>query len=148
MLVGPSSCPSPDPEIVRSPMILPDFVVGLRKKFPGIIIEIVATNSLSDLRQREADIAIRNAEPTDPYVSPLFGDYSGIPPLLVQVGDHEILLDDSKRLADRARQHGCKVELSVWPEMPHVFQLFSPDLPQAQQAMDDVGRFFAAAVGR
>ncbi len=49
-----------------SAMILPDFVVGLRNEYPGIIIDIVATNSLSDLRQREADIAIRNAQPTDP----------------------------------------------------------------------------------
>lgn len=83
-----------------------------------------------------------NAEPTNPYVSPLFGDYTGIPPLLVQVGDHEILLDDSTRLAEHARRHGCEVELSVWPEMPHVFQMFAPDLPEAQQALEDVGRFF------
>ena len=49
-----------------SAMILPDFVAGLRTEYPGIIIDIIATNSLSDLRQREADIAIRNSEPTDP----------------------------------------------------------------------------------
>ncbi|MGI9391800.1 MAG: LysR family transcriptional regulator [Boseongicola sp.] len=48
-----------------SAMVLPDFVAGIREQYPGIVIEIVATNSLSDLRQREADIAIRNAEPTD-----------------------------------------------------------------------------------
>ncbi len=87
------------------------------------------------------------ADPSDPYVSPLFGDFTGIPPLLVQVGDHEILLDDSTRLAERARQHGCSVELTVWPEMPHVFQLFAPDLPQANEALEAVARFFAESDG-
>jgi len=63
-------------------------------------------------------------QPTDPYASPLFGDYYGMPPLLVQVGDAEALLDDSTRLARHAAEANCEVTLEVWNGMPHVFQGF------------------------
>jgi monoterpene epsilon-lactone hydrolase len=70
-----------------------------------------------------------NTQPTNPYASPLFGDYSGMPPLLLQVGDAEVLLDDSTRLAEHAAGQGCEVTLEVWNGMPHVFQGFAPFLP-------------------
>jgi acetyl esterase/lipase len=82
-----------------------------------------------------------NAEPTDPYASPLFGDYSGMPPLLLQVGDSEVLLDDSTRLAKHADGQGCDVTLDIWDGMPHVFQGFAPFLPEASDAIDKIGDF-------
>lgn len=83
----------------------------------------------------------KHNEPTDPYASPLFGDYSGMPPLLLQVGDAEVLLDDSTRLAKHAAEQGCDVTLEIWDGMPHVFQGFAPFLPEASEAIANIGKF-------
>ncbi|MDP9180705.1 MAG: alpha/beta hydrolase, partial [Chloroflexota bacterium] len=77
---------------------------------------------------------------TSPTVaSPLFGDYNGLPPILIQVGDAEILLDHSTRYAERAKAAGVDVTLEIWDDMIHVFQLFAPMLPEGQQAIDKIG---------
>jgi monoterpene epsilon-lactone hydrolase len=82
-----------------------------------------------------------NTNPTHPYASPLFGDYSQMPPMLLQVGDAEVLLNDSTRLAKHASEQGCEVTLDVWEGMPHVFQGFAPFLPQASKAITTIGEF-------
>ena len=82
-----------------------------------------------------------NTNPTNAYASPLFGDYNGMPPLLLQVGDAEVLRDDSTRLAKHAREQGCDVTLQVWDRMPHVFQGFAPFLPEASEAIVKIGKF-------
>lgn len=82
-----------------------------------------------------------NVEPTNPYVSPLFGNYTGMPPLLLQVGDLEVLLDDSTRLAKHAAGYGCQVALEIWDGMPHAFQGFVPFLPEACEAINKIGTF-------
>jgi monoterpene epsilon-lactone hydrolase len=81
------------------------------------------------------------ADAKDPLASPLYGDLTGFPPLLVQVGDHEVLLDDSTRLAEKAKQAGVDVTLEVWPEMPHVWHAFAPFLPEATRAIEQIGAF-------
>jgi len=81
------------------------------------------------------------ADPLHPLVSPLYGDLSGLPPLLIQVGDAEVLLDDSVMFADKARAAGVDVTLEVWPEMPHVWQAFCGFLPEADQAVERLGQF-------
>ena len=83
------------------------------------------------------------AELTDPGVSPLFGDLAGLPPLLVQVGDDEVLLDDSTRLAARAEAAGVSAQLHVFEGAFHVFQMF-PALPESREALAEMGRFFDA----
>ena len=83
----------------------------------------------------------KDTDPTNPYASPLFGDYRGMPPILLQVGDSEVLLDDSKRLAKHADKQGCDVTVEVWDGMPHVFQGFAPFLPQATEAIANIGNF-------
>ena len=80
---------------------------------------------------------------TDPGVSPLFGDLACLPPLLVQVGDDEVLLDDSTRLAERAETVGVSVRLHVFEGAFHVFQMF-PTLPESREALEEMGRFFDA----
>lgn len=80
-------------------------------------------------------------DPRDPRASPLFGDLSGLPPLLLQVGDRETGLDDSTAFAAKARQAGVPVELEVWDGMIHVFQQFPDELPEAQQAIANIGVF-------
>jgi len=80
-------------------------------------------------------------DPRDPLANPLHADLTGLPPLLVQVGDSEVLLDDSTRLAERAKAAGVDVTLEVWDEMVHVFQAFAFMLPEGQQAIDRIGEF-------
>ena len=81
------------------------------------------------------------ADVKDPLVSPLYGDYSGICPLYLQVGGDEVLLDDSVRLASVAEAAGVDVTLDVYPEMQHVFQVAAGNLPEADEALDRIGRF-------
>jgi len=88
-----------------------------------------------------------NHDRAQPLLSPLFGDLRGLPPLLIHVGDHEVLLADSTRLAERARAAGVSVLLAVWPELWHVFQLFAPALPEAQRSLDQIGAFVRARLG-
>ncbi len=77
----------------------------------------------------------------DPLAAPLYADFTGLPPLLIQVGDAETLLDDSTRVAERAEAAGVDVVLQIWEEMPHVWQWFAPILPEGQEAIDKIGEF-------
>jgi acetyl esterase/lipase len=91
--------------------------------------------------QMSAMAYLQGQDPTTPLASPLHGDLGGLPPLLIQVGSEEVLLDDSTRLADAARAAGIDVTLEVAPDLPHVFQYFASFLPQAQDAIDRAGEF-------
>ena len=82
-----------------------------------------------------------SVDPHNPLVSPLFADLHGLPPLLLQVGDRETVLDDSKSFAARACAAGVEVELEVWDNMIHVFQQFTTELPEALEAIESIGRF-------
>ncbi len=84
--------------------------------------------------------------PTDPLVSPAFANLEGLPPMLIQVGDAEVLLDDSTRIAANAALAGVAHELQIWDDAFHVFQAF-PQLPEAAEALTKVGTFFNAHVG-
>ena len=84
-------------------------------------------------------------DPSNPLVSPLLADLTGLAPLLIQVGDAELLLDDSTRLAQRAEGAGVAATLQIWDEAPHVFQALG-QLPESQDALDKVGAFHAALV--
>jgi len=81
----------------------------------------------------------------DPRASPLFGALHGLPPLLLQVGDRETVLDDSVAFADKARAAGVSVQLEVYPRMIHVFQQFAELLPEARAAIAAIGQFLARA---
>ena len=76
-----------------------------------------------------------------PLASPINADLSGLPPLLLQVGSIETLLDDTNELANRARAAGVHVEVDVWDGMPHVWHMYSDILPEARQAIQRVGEF-------
>jgi phosphinothricin tripeptide acetyl hydrolase len=81
---------------------------------------------------------------TTPLASPLFADLHGLPPLLVHVGDDEVLLDDAVQLAERARKAGVEATLEVWPKMIHVWHWFFPMLDEGQAAIDRIGEFVRA----
>ena len=79
----------------------------------------------------------------NPYASPLYGNFSGLPPMLIQVGTREVLLDDSKKLSEKAKSDGCEVELQIWDDMVHIFHGFAPFLPEANEALEAIGSFIS-----
>ena len=81
---------------------------------------------------------------TDPLVSPLYGDFSGLPPLMILVGTREILRDDSIRVAEKARAADVDVDLQVWEDMMHIWPYFIGEFPEAEQAIDRMGHFIRA----
>jgi epsilon-lactone hydrolase len=81
------------------------------------------------------------SDPRHPYASPLYGNPTGLPPTLIHVGSDEILRDDAVRMAAKLRAGGCRVDLEVWPRMPHVWHLFAPVLPEAMTAVARIGAF-------
>ncbi|MBT2757264.1 alpha/beta hydrolase [Mesobacillus foraminis] len=81
----------------------------------------------------------------DPFVSPIYADLTGLPPMLVHVGDDEILLDDSVRLVERAREAGVDVSFMIYDEMWHVFHQF--DMPEAAEAIAEIGGFVQKRIG-
>jgi len=87
---------------------------------------------------------IGNADPKNPLISPLHADYRGMPPMLIHVGEAEILLDDATRVAERAKRAGVDVQLEVWDDMIHVWHVFAKILPEGQQAIDKIGKFVIA----
>lgn len=84
----------------------------------------------------------------NPLVSPLYADLGGLPPLLVHVGDYEVLLDDATRVAQRADDQGVQVELKVWPEAFHVFHVFARMIPEADQAISEAASWIAERVAK
>ena len=94
-----------------------------------------------------ADRYIPNGDRSAPLASPVFASLAGLPPLLVQVGSHEVLLDDAVRLAAAAGRDDVDVTLRVAPEGTHVFQLYFGALDEADEALGEVARFFARHLG-
>lgn len=91
-----------------------------------------------------ADAYLAGADPRSPLASPFFADHTGLPPTRIDVGDSEVLLDDSAVLAERMREAGVAVELQVWDEMIHVFPAFPPELlPEAAEAIALQSSFLA-----
>ena len=81
-----------------------------------------------------------------PLVSPLYADLRGLPPLLIMVGTHEALFDDSTRFAAKAEAAGVEVQLDIWEEMIHVWPFFADILPEGRQAIDKIGDYIKARV--
>ncbi len=110
----------------------------------------------SILRQAQADPTVtyrtlavcarhylKNTNPTNPFASPLFGDFHNLPPLLVHVGSKEILLDDATRISDKADAAGINASVEVFDGMPHVFQAHA-SLPETKGSISRIGSFIAS----
>jgi acetyl esterase/lipase len=112
--------------------------------------ESVRTNLARDamlagnLLQDGAAFYLNGADAKNPLASPLYGDLAGLPPVLIHVGEAEVLRDDSTRFAARATASGVAVTLKIWDGMPHVWQLFQFMLPEARAAMDEAAMFAKA----
>jgi acetyl esterase/lipase len=92
------------------------------------------------------DLYLGGADPRHPLASPIFGDFTGIPPLLIQAGEHEMLRDDSVRVAAKAASDGVKVKLEIWPGMVHVFQIRG--LPESREAIEHIAAFMRSSLAR
>ena len=80
-------------------------------------------------------------DPKTPYISPLYGNYEGFPPMLFQVGGAEMLLSDSARAAKKAKAAGCEVQLTIYDEMFHVFQLGMKKMKESREAWKEIEEF-------
>lgn len=87
------------------------------------------------------------APATHPLASPLYADLTGLPPMLLQVSDTEVLLDDSRRVAARAAASGVAVTLRIWPGLPHVWQMFAPFLPEGRAALHEAAGYVRSHIG-
>jgi acetyl esterase/lipase len=101
---------------------------------------MVGVAGLRDMGRIYADDALRN-----PLAAPLHGNYAGLPPLLIQVGRREILLDDATRVAERARAAGVAVTLEIEAGAPHVYQVF-PGIPETDAAVKRIGAFVRSRI--
>jgi len=109
------------------------------------------TNRLSDdmftdQLKNLAEFYINGADPRESLLSPLFGDLSGLPPILLHVGEGELLRDDSVRFARAAHAAGSRAEVKVWRGAPHVFQFAHGFAPEARQSLDEAAAFLKAAL--
>ena len=108
--------------------------------------ESFVTNAATDpmitpaLRER-CDQYAPGLDPTQPYLSPVFGDVAGLPPTLIQVAATECLLDDARRLAGLMREAGVDTTIEEWPDAIHAWHIFAPAIPEALSAIDAVGSF-------
>jgi monoterpene epsilon-lactone hydrolase len=91
--------------------------------------------------RRSAGNYLGTADATDPYISPIFGDLHGLPPMLIQSGSREILLSDSLRLASRAAVADVRVTLDIVPGAPHVFQAYAAMLDEGEAALSRAADF-------
>jgi acetyl esterase/lipase len=99
--------------------------------------------SPENLRPRVTDYTA-GQDPATGLISPIFADLSGLPPLIIQAGTHEVLLDDALRLAGRAATADIQVTLDITPGVPHVFQAYHAILDEAATALDRAGQLLSA----
>src|ERR1051325_509245 len=81
------------------------------------------------------------ADPRHPYISPIYGDPTGLPPALIHVGSDEILRDDAVGMAEKMRAAGCAAEVEIWEKMPHVWHLYARLIPEGRRAIARIGQF-------
>ena len=114
---------------------------GVSKAHDDPILEVAGLQGM-------AGAYLGAASPRTPSASPIYADLTGLPPLLIQVGSAEILLDDATRLAARAGADGVKVRLDIWPEMFHVWHFYASVLDEGREALDDAAAFLESLLSR
>ncbi|MFL9964065.1 alpha/beta hydrolase [Paraburkholderia sediminicola] len=97
---------------------------------------------------RAAQVYLGGSPATAPYASPVYADLHGLPPLFMMAGSTEVLLDDSQRVADNARAAGVDCEFEVWKEMPHVWPILAPFIPEASRALAHAAAFVRRTTSR
>jgi acetyl esterase/lipase len=100
-----------------------------------------------DILFRAAEAYLNGQDPENPLASPLYGDLAGLPPIYIQTGTAEVLLDDSKRFAERAKQANVDITLELWEDMIHVWHVFYSLLPESREAIQSLARFIREKTG-
>ncbi|MCW8926737.1 MAG: alpha/beta hydrolase [Xanthomonadales bacterium] len=135
----------PDAIVVMSPLTDVTFSgASLRENYATDIMlrRIMGTlNKLPKFVKSWWVVWTYRVRPADPEVSPLMGDLANLPPTLVQASEAEMLLDDARRYVFKAHASGSPIRLQTWTKMVHIWQIFYPDLPQAKEAFDEIGKF-------
>jgi len=140
LLVKQAGGPAPVAGVVFSPWTDLAFM-GVSMRDPTVQDPLIGYEYLQDCARK----VLGALSASEPLASPLYGDLRGLPPLLIQVGTDERLLDDSRRFADRAERAGVPVQLEVWEGMHHVFQLDVAHLVSSRVALDRAARFLRDA---
>ena len=133
--------PLPAAAVLMSPFT--DFTFGGESRLANDRHDPILSHGGMD---RMNPIYLRDTAPDHPLVSPVYADFRGLPPILAQVGSTEILLDDTRRVARRARAQAVDFEVEVWDQAPHVWQLWY-FLPEAQKAVMRIGEFVRQHTG-
>ena len=127
--------PMPAAAVVISPFT--DFSFGGESRFANARHDpMLAADGIKQMNAIYLDDALHD----NPLVSPVYGDFSGLPPVLAQVGSTEVLLDDARRVGERAASQGVDFEVEVWEEVPHVWHVW-PFLPEAKAATSRIAQF-------
>jgi monoterpene epsilon-lactone hydrolase len=121
-------CLSPVPDLTYSSE---SWVFNLKK-------DMIANERMERL---SVEVYLNGADPRTPLASPYFADLQGLPPLLIQVGSHEVILSDAMRFAEKAKQARVEVTLEVWPGMQHVWQFAATLMPESRRAIFRIGEF-------
>lgn len=98
----------------------------------------------TEFLKKMAALYLADTDPNDPAVSPLLSNHADLPPVLVQVGEREVLLDDAELFEARAKVAGVDIKLQVWPDMFHVWHGYTSILPEAKNALSQAGAFLDA----
>lgn len=97
----------------------------------------ITQKRLDNLRK----VYLKGKDPKNPLASPLYGDLRGLPPLLIQVGSHELLLDDIIKFHKKAKSSDVEISFELWKDMFHCFQIFSSSIPEGQKAIERAGEY-------
>ena len=140
--IGRAGLPEPASMVLKSPWA--DLAgTGDSIKTMADVDPVITADAV---RVRSRDY-LGGADPRDPAVSPVYASLAGLPPLLIQAGSHEVLLDDAIRLAARAAYDDVAVTLDVVPGVPHVFQAFAAILDEGEAALTRAGAFLREHTG-
>ena len=134
--------PLPAGGVLLSPWL--DLVMTGMSRYQNAHKDVVLSQAMLKLF---AENYLQGADPHDPLVSPIFGDMAGLPPLCVQVGSAEILLDDAARFTHKCEQAGVPVDWQPWDDMVHNWQFGAKYMPEAQEAIERIGVFVRRFVG-
>ncbi len=118
--------------------------------FPGASFGFNARKDLildEQSERRAVGIYLNGADPRQPLASPFYADLRGLPPILIQVGSHELFLSDVESFGRKARESGVDVTLEVWPRMQHDWHFAARILPEARRAIDRIGAYLDRAFG-
>lgn len=104
-------------------------------------VDPIFGNMVHDSETGFAPSYLGQESPSNPLISPLLADLTGLPPSVIHVGDNEVLLNDSTRLFDKMKAANVEVQIHIWQGLWHVFQAFVPFLPESRQSINEIGEF-------